>query len=331
MSPVVTEANVPDPRWRDEILQRVKRDPNIYLDIGNTYQSDPMICKATLLACEKVCFQRKTLEMVMSHSPHFDGYKAAFLQFVQFKDLEWMVKGYKEHFGSETGEDMEFLKRAIQRDGHAIIFKALPRAMRMDSELLQLAVENVCQNRVQRFLQAVPPEALAENESILLRAVGLHQDDVPHFFWQNREFIIKWLEANRSIASIPETVFSDREMCLLLYRRSLLRVNRTKQVSILLVGFQLLFALTRALYWNVWNGTRGFFNSVTRSFKRILTFLLWRRLRLFKRKCSLLLLLNCQQRQYHLSVLFPADYSHILSLRRSLPAPGRVARIRFCR
>jgi hypothetical protein len=93
--------------------------------------------------------------------------------------------------------------------------------MRMDSELLQLAVENVCIFHVHRVLQAVPPEALAENEFILLRAVGLHQNDVPHFFWQNGEFIIKWLKANRSVASIPRTVFSDREMCLLMYRRSL--------------------------------------------------------------------------------------------------------------
>jgi hypothetical protein len=221
------EASLQHQQLRDAILKRIQKSPDIYLDIGETFQSDAHICEATLMACDYYVKDfPKMLDTIKRHIPNFDNHKAAFLRFVE-RNCEKVVELYMKHFGAAIVEDWEFLTEAIKRDCHAAVFRQLPPALCMDVELLKLAVESIDLNRLYNMvLRQVPPEVLVKHEFILFRAMErgafyLTPDIVPPSFWQSRDFIIKWtMESRRrvSIALIPTTFGNDREISLALYR-----------------------------------------------------------------------------------------------------------------
>jgi hypothetical protein len=181
-----------------------------------------MICKAVLLVGEYTGHLTENFNVVIRHLHHFEDHKAAFVRFLQYKHLGWIMERYMKHFGAEIEEDRAFLIDAIHRDCFANLYKALPRELRMDVEVLQLAVESVCHTHVDQFLQAVPPEAFFILLRVLdLSTVRLKTYPVPPSFWQNREFIIRWADKSSDIpkASIPPKFCNDRELCLSLYMR----------------------------------------------------------------------------------------------------------------
>jgi hypothetical protein len=223
MSLTLTEANLQHQKLRDAILKRIRRCPDIYHDIGETFQSDAQICEATLMTCD-VKDVPEMFDTIKRRMP-FDDHKAIFFRFVE-RDKDIVVKLYMQHFGAAIVEDREFLTEAIKRDLHAALLRQLPPAMCMDVELLKLAVESINLKSLHWVLRQVPPEVLVEHEFIIFRALErgafyLSPEIVPPSFWQSRDFIIKWtMKRGRrvSIATIPTTFGNDREICLALYR-----------------------------------------------------------------------------------------------------------------
>jgi hypothetical protein len=232
---------------RDEILKRIEANPDVYLDIGESYRSDPKICSATLLAYpNKHGFDKgflEILDMIMPHIPNFSDHKAAFLRFMaksddSYRDQYRFVELYMHRFRPGIEQDREFLKEALKLDSFAILFERLSPALRVDAELLQLAVENVRGNQISTLVRALPPEVLVEHDFILVRALGpgnasINADLIPASFWQNRDFIIRWMERSLDIpiASIPTMFCNDRELCLSLYRKLRgLRQHRSDEI-----------------------------------------------------------------------------------------------------
>ncbi len=246
MSSVSMEANLQN-LLRDEILKRIEANPDVYLDIGESYRSDPKICSATLLAYpNKHGFDKgflEILDMIMPHIPNFSDHKAAFLRFMaksddSYRDQYRFVELYMHRFRPGIEQDREFLKEALKLDSFAILFERLSPALRVDAELLQLAVENVRGNQISTLVRALPPEVLVEHDFILVRALGpgnasINADLIPASFWQNRDFIIRWMERSLDIpiASIPTMFCNDRELCLSLYRKLRgLRQHRSDEI-----------------------------------------------------------------------------------------------------
>jgi hypothetical protein len=223
---------------RDEILKRIEANPDVYLDIGESYRSDPKICSATLLAyLNKHGFDygfTKIVDLIMPHMPNFTDHKTTFLRFMA-KCNSWLHHGkfvelYMHHFRPEIEQDREFLKEALKLDSFAAFFEKMSPALRMDVELLQLAVETVRDTNIGILVRALPPVALVEHDFILVRALGpgnasINADLIPASFWQNRDFIIRWMEIERRldirIEFIPTTFCNDRELCLSLYRKQM--------------------------------------------------------------------------------------------------------------
>jgi hypothetical protein len=226
MSSVVTDAPFRQ-GLRKEILVRIDESPDVYLHIGETYQSDPEICLATLSACNyndvDTVFP-KILDIIKRHMPDFDDHKAAFLRFVQGSSKDGFIKRYMHHFRPEIEQDRAFLKDALERDSFADFFKRLSLPLRMDVELLKIPLENIHESRLHIFISHVPPVALEEHEFIFLRALERGavrvSSLVPSSFWQSRDFLLQCTAKKGyvSINSVPETFRNDREICLALYR-----------------------------------------------------------------------------------------------------------------
>jgi hypothetical protein len=225
MSLVLAEASTHHRRLRDAIIHRIWESIDTYLDIGETFQSDPKICIETLKSCDedmKTC--PDVLDLISRHMPNFDDHKEAFLRFLQTGRADY-VRIYMHHFGAAVVEDRDFLTEAIKSDSRAILYPELPPALRMHVELLKIAVETIVDRQLEYFIRQVPSVALIENEFILFRALDrgcghqLWSSDIPTSCWQNRELIINWTMRGRSVLIhlIPTTFRNDPEICLALY------------------------------------------------------------------------------------------------------------------
>jgi hypothetical protein len=210
-----------------EFLELVRDSPNDYLTLDEEYQSDPEICLATLLSYEgnnddhggEILIE--IFEIVVSHLPNFADHRLAFLRFVQLGDSQ-PIEMYFDHFAPEIQQNREFLKEALAYDGRATLFQLLSVELRSDPELLMVSVKNVSSARLFHFVHSVPPEALALYEFIPLLALDRNAfflpRQVPPSFWENRKFVMKWIEKDRDISPIPRAFSSDREICLCLYQ-----------------------------------------------------------------------------------------------------------------
>jgi hypothetical protein len=226
MSLALTEANFQHQRLRDAILERIQKNPDIYLDIGETFQSDPKICIATLMSySDYMNGYLRIFDLILHHIPSFDDHKEAFFRFLQGGN-RMFVEMYLRHFQAAIVGDREILTEAIRRDCYAVFFCQLSLPLCMDVELLRLAVENISENHLHLLVKHVPPSFLVEHEFILFRvldrgATNLSPGVVPSSFWKSRDFIIRWtLMKGRKvpIAAIPATFRDDREICLALLR-----------------------------------------------------------------------------------------------------------------
>jgi hypothetical protein len=156
MSLTLTEANLQHQQLRDAILKRMQKCPDIYRDIGETFQSDAQICEATLMTCNVEDVPRM-FDTIKRRMPNFDDHKAIFFRFVERDHENIFVKLYMQHFGAAIVEDREVLTEAIKRDLHGALFRQLPPALCMDVELLKLAVESISLYRLDWVLRRVPP------------------------------------------------------------------------------------------------------------------------------------------------------------------------------
>jgi hypothetical protein len=228
-------------KLRDELIERLKCNPNHYLNISKANQKDPKICLATLLSFNNRGYYDdddddyhayhenklpEILDMIMDRMPKFADHKPALLRFLQRANDRDFVGKYMHRFRTEIEGDRDFLKEALQHDCLAIFFQQLSPALRMDLELLKLAMESVMDHLLPTLLRAFPSEALVEHPCILLLALDrgtctdhLRPEEIPPPFWQNRDFILKWTKRrNLYISTIPREFSNDREICLSLYR-----------------------------------------------------------------------------------------------------------------
>jgi hypothetical protein len=214
-------------QFPDELFELIKQHPANYLHVKKEYQSNRKICLTTLSAfvCHCVIDRRIfriIVNLIFDHLPDFSDHKPAFLQFVKM-DQTFPLDLYMEHFAEEIVEDREFVMEAIQNDGSAAFFERLPREQRMDLEILKLAMENVCDTSLRKFIEAVPKEALGEHKFILYhvmdRDVVPSAEHVPPSFWQSRDIIDKWMATKGDIliSTIPKEFSNDRELCLAFY------------------------------------------------------------------------------------------------------------------
>jgi hypothetical protein len=246
---------------RDKLIGQVQERPFSYLDLNEEYQCDREICLATLAAvachCTDEYEEYELLDMVDSifcRTPDFSDHKPAFLRFVQKGDKFYMDL-YMAYYEEDIIGDLEFVMEAVEHDGFAVFFKRLPLELRTDYELLKLALEAVANTHLNTFIQAVPMEALEEHEFILSqvldRDASIAPQHVPPSFWQNREFIDKWMDKGGRvlISTIPKDSATTENYVSLSTRG--IRFSVHAVLMKLLSGFQSHFSLTRTLFYNV--------------------------------------------------------------------------------
>jgi hypothetical protein len=229
MSIVIAEASLQHQSRDETLLEHVRKHPYNYLDLDEEEQSNPEICLAALSAYhysssdDRKLFSQ-ILETIFEHVPNFSDHKPTLFRFLHMKNAKLFAL-YMKHFGREITEDHEFLLELLASDCYANCFVRLPREMRMNVELLQVAVESVRNSHAEKLFYAVPQEALVQHESILFqifdRYANFAPKKVPPFLWKKHDFIIRWLGKGRDLVSIsyvPKAFRSDREICLALCR-----------------------------------------------------------------------------------------------------------------
>lgn len=235
--------NAPDNMMKEILkkraIERVRENPDHYIELNSDQQSDPDVCRTALLSIDlhsqSQAYATTVLIRTLQHMNDVQQHRNAFLRFVDFGHAGFIEK-YVTHFQpSVMFQSRDFVIEALHRDRFAHVFSRLPSELRSDSELIQLTLETIHEICISRLLLAIPPEALVEQyEDLVVQTldkdlITFSHDKVPAAFWHKKAFIMKWIAKGKSISasSIPKELSSDREICLALYQSQAKFINTT--------------------------------------------------------------------------------------------------------